>query len=33
MNERNIWEDCIGSTDTDFWDEIERQEEIAGYEN
>ncbi len=33
MNERNIWEDCIGSIDEDFWDELERQEEIASWEN
>lgn len=24
---RDIWQDCIGTTDPDFWDEIERQEQ------
>lgn len=28
----NIWEDCIGSTDYEFWDEIEREEEFREYE-
>jgi len=27
MENRNIWLDCIGSEDTDFWDELERQED------
>lgn len=25
--ERNVWLDCIGSEDHDFWDELERQED------
>lgn len=33
MEKYGIWQDCIGSTDYDFWDELERQEEIAGYED
>jgi hypothetical protein len=33
MDNRNIWTDCIGSDDTDFWDEIEQQEENATWEN
>lgn len=33
MNDYNIWEDCIGSIDYDFWNELEAQEEIASYEN
>lgn len=31
MEKRNIWDDCIGSTDFDFWDEIEHQEEYESY--
>ena len=33
MDNHDIWEDCIGTQDLDFWGELERQEEIAGWEN
>lgn len=29
VNNYDIWADCIGSNDPDFWDEIERQEALA----
>ena len=25
--DQDVWIDCIGSEDTDFWDELERQED------
>ena len=28
QHRHDIWKDCIGSTDTAFWDEIEQQEQI-----
>lgn len=33
QHRRSIWDDCIGSTDSAFWDEIERQEENETWEN
>ena len=28
MSNRDLWIDCIGSKDYDFWDEIEYQEQM-----